>query len=73
MDGSDLSVFSAVSAVSASSWLTVDVSSSVVVLSANGLLFGIAVVLGLGPRGLNAGLCGLGGLWLDFIIPSVVD
>ena len=58
MDGSDLSVFSAFSAVSAFSWLSVDVSSSVVVISDNGLLFGIAVVLGLGPRGLNAGLCG---------------
>ena len=56
MDGSDLSVFSAVSAFS---WLSVDVSLSVVVISDNGLLFGIAVVLGLGPRGLNAGLCGL--------------
>ena len=59
MDGSDLSVFSAFSAVSAFSWLSVDVSSSVVVISDNCLLFGIAVVLGLGPRGLNAGLCGL--------------
>ena len=56
MDGSDLSVFSAVSDVSAFSWLSVDVSSSVGVISDNDLLFGIAVVLGLGPRGLNAGL-----------------
>ena len=56
MDGSDLSIFSAVSAFS---WLSVDVSSSVEVLSDNGSIFGIAVVLGLGPLGLNAGLCGL--------------
>ena len=58
MDGSDLSVLSAVS-ISAISWLSVDISSSVKVLSDNGLLFGIAVVLGLGPLGRNNGRCGL--------------